>query len=130
MGSIDLSILVDEIGILEEPQISTDFIITYHVLETQAEDGVGAIASPFTVSDDQELFVRIENSTTGCFNVASIIFTVDSRPQIFPAENIIICADNLGINIEPIQNMGTFDLTEQDLIINGGEVDVLSLIHI
>ena len=82
MGAIDLSMLVDEIGILEEPQISTDFIITYHVLETQAEDGVGAIASPFTVSDDQELFVRIENSTTGCFNVASIIFTVDSLSLI------------------------------------------------
>ena len=50
------------------------------------------------MADGEELFVRIEDNTTGCVNFTSIIFTVESRPEVSPADNMVQCADDLGIN--------------------------------
>ncbi|WP_379953225.1 choice-of-anchor L domain-containing protein [Dokdonia sp. R78006] len=119
MGSVDLTTLADLAGLLAAPQVTSDFIITYHELEVQATANAAALSSPYTVADNQELFVRIENATTGCVNFTSIIFTVESRPEVFPADNIVQCADDFGVNIAPEQSTATFDLTQQNAVITG-----------
>ncbi|MFC4688960.1 T9SS type B sorting domain-containing protein [Dokdonia genika] len=120
MGSVDLTTLADEIGILAAPQITSDFTISYHQLLVQAEANTAALSSPYTVADGEELFVRIEDNTTGCVNFTSIIFTVESRPEVSPADNMVQCADDLGINVAPNQDEATFDLTQQNAMITGG----------
>ncbi len=119
MGSVDLTTLADLAGLLAAPQVTSDFMITYHELEVQAAANAAALSSPYTVADNQELFVRIENATTGCVNFTSIIFTVESRPEVFPADNIVQCADDFGVNIAPEQSTATFDLTQQNAVITG-----------
>ncbi|WP_237747127.1 T9SS type B sorting domain-containing protein [Dokdonia sp. MED134] len=120
MGSVDLTTLADEIGILAAPQVTSDFTISYHQLLVQAEANTAALSSPYTVADGEELFVRIEDNTTGCVNFTSIIFTVESRPEVSPADNMVQCADDLGINVAPNQDEATFDLTQQNAMITGG----------
>ncbi|WP_298572955.1 hypothetical protein, partial [uncultured Dokdonia sp.] len=53
-------------------------------------------------------------------NFTSIIFTVESRPEVSPADNMVQCADDLGINVAPNQDEATFDLTQQNAMITGG----------
>ena len=89
----------------------------------QAEANTAALSSPYTVADGEELFVRIEDNTTGCVNFTSIIFTVESRPEVSPADNMVQCADDLGINVAPNQDEATFDLTQQNAMITGGVAD-------
>jgi len=122
--SLDLITLADTVGILSTPQVTSDFNISYHVLETQAETGVAALGSPHIIADGETLYVRIENTITGCFNTTSILFDIFSRPEIFEADDIVQCADDLGVNVTPDQDEATFDLTQQDVIITGGTADV------
>lgn len=56
--------------------------ITYHTSESGANSGTGIISGPSAHSSASAIrYARIENSTTGCFNVAPITLTVVSDPS-------------------------------------------------
>jgi len=99
--------------------------ITWHPEEQNAIDNINSLVNPYMVSDNEDLFARIENNTTGCINIRQLFINVASRPEIFSPEAIVICAENFGVNIEPLQDINIFNLTEQDSIITGGVAGVL-----
>ena len=117
MGTLDFTTLADEIGFLAPPQLSADFTITYHETPQAADAGFPALASPYEVSDGEQLFIRIENTATGCLNFTDVTVTVESNPLAMDPDDLIMCADNLGINIFPDQDTATFILTDQDAVI-------------
>jgi len=123
MGEVDLTTLADDAGFLVAPQNTADFTISYHNTETEAENGAFPIDQSviFVVTDGDEIFFRIENTMTGCLSFGSVIFTVESRPLANPAPDITQCADDPGVNGIPVQEEATFDLTQQNDIITGGE---------
>ncbi len=120
MGSLELTTLADMMGLLAAPQATADFDITYHQQAVQAQNNAAALTSPYTVADGEELFIRIENIATGCVSFSSVVVTVETRPGVFPADAIVQCADDLGVNQVPDQDVATFDLTQQNAVITGG----------
>lgn len=121
--SIDLDTLSETLffNILD----TSTYTITWHPEEIDAIDNLSILTSPYIVSNNEDLYARIENTTTGCINIRLVIFNVSSRPAIFSPEEIIICAENPGINIEPVQDSTIFDLTIQSNIISGGVTDII-----
>lgn len=55
---------------------STDVTITYHATNTDANNGINPLTSPY-VSQDATVHVRVEKNTTGCFQVNTITLDVD-----------------------------------------------------
>ncbi|MEP0517609.1 T9SS type B sorting domain-containing protein, partial [Dokdonia sp.] len=123
MGEVDLMTLADDAGFLVAPQNTADFTISYHNTAIEAENTAFPIDQSvlFTVTDGDEIFFRVENTTTGCASFGSVIFTVETRPEANPADDITQCADDPGINGIPVQDVSTFDLTQQNDVITGGE---------
>uniref|UniRef100_UPI002614AE7B T9SS type B sorting domain-containing protein n=4 Tax=uncultured Dokdonia sp. TaxID=575653 RepID=UPI002614AE7B len=123
MGDVDLTTLADDAGFLLAPQVTTDFDISYHETAVEAENNANPIDQSvlFTVTDGDEIFFRIENITTGCISLSSVIFTVETRPLANDVSDIVQCADDPGINGIPVQDASTFDLTQQNAVITGGE---------
>ena len=126
MGMVDLTTLADDAGFLVAPQNTADFTITYHNTAIEAENGAFPIdqSTLFTVTDGDEIFFRIENTATGCLSFGSVIFTVETRPLASDVDDITQCADDPGINGIAQQEIATFDLTQQNDVITGGEPSI------
>ena len=69
---------LDEITVqLLGSQDVSNFTVTYHETQQDAEDSLNILTSPYTnTSSPQQLFVNISNNTTGCF-VTGAGFTLD-----------------------------------------------------
>ena len=129
MGTLDFTTLADEIGLLLAPQNTADFTITYHDTQPAADTGFPALVSPYEVSDGEQLFIRIENTATGCLNFTDVTVTVESNPLSMEPDDVIMCADNLGINIFPEQDTATFNLNGQDIQIIGEGVTGITVVY-
>jgi hypothetical protein len=64
-----------------DPEVSTDpdITISYHTSQEDADNGTGALASPYT-SSGQTIYVRAEDSNTGCFATTSFNIVVNVVP--------------------------------------------------
>jgi len=120
-GAVDLTIVAAEAGFLAPPQDIADFNISYHESAVEALNNANPIDQSvlYTVTDGEVLFFRVEDDDTECESFGSIRFTVESRPPANPVGDIVQCADDLGINVFPNQEVSTFDLTGQDAVITG-----------
>ncbi|EDP97878.1 T9SS type B sorting domain-containing protein [Kordia algicida OT-1] len=90
------------------------FTITYHLSQTDANDNINAITSPFTnTSDCQQIYARIENNmNTNCFDTTNFEICVYEQPIANQPENMIACdADNNGVE--------DYDFTTQEPAILG-----------
>ena len=69
---------LDEITVqLLGSQDVSNFTVTYHETQQDAEDGLNVLTSPYAnTASPQQLFVNISNNTTGCF-VTGAGFTLD-----------------------------------------------------
>ena len=69
---------LDEITVqLLGSQDISNFTVTYHETQQDAEDGLNVLTSPYAnTASPQQLFVNISNNTTGCF-VTGAGFTLD-----------------------------------------------------
>ncbi|MGY8919598.1 MAG: PKD domain-containing protein, partial [Flavobacteriales bacterium] len=53
-------------------QADSDYLISYYLSYEDAYDGISELAMPYSVSDDLEVWVRIDViGTTGCFNIST-----------------------------------------------------------
>ena len=102
-------------------QDPTNFTVNYHETQVDADNGNNALTSPYTnLTNPQQLFVNINNNTTGCFiAVPSITIEVQEAAQansdLNPIEHII--CDNLADN----DGFGTFDLSTQNEFLLDGQ---------
>ncbi len=94
-------------------QSATDFTVTYHLDQAQADAGTGALPSPYS-SAGQTLVVRVTNNVTGCYNTTSFDIIVLVQPIAF-SENILECDDNDGI----LDNTANFNLDNHTAIVLG-----------
>ncbi|MCO4821160.1 MAG: choice-of-anchor L domain-containing protein, partial [Flavobacteriaceae bacterium] len=100
-------------------QDSTIFQVTYHQSQSDADTGNAPLASPFTntISNRQEIFVNLLNTTTGCF-VTEQSFFIEVQEDANANQNMqrfVICdyyEDNDGY--------AQFDLSTRDAeVLNG-----------
>jgi gliding motility-associated-like protein len=101
--SIDLSSYDDQIT-----QGNTGLTVTYHYMQSDADNGINAIPLPYTNSNPNEIiYIRVEDSQTGCSATTSISIEVLDRPDVgtLTLPPLDSCeADNDGFEF--------FDLTE------------------
>ena len=75
-----------------------DFNITYYESQENAESGTNPILTPFAYTnvteDTQEIWVRVENATTGCYNTASLTLVVNELPVLIQPLPLELCDDN------------------------------------
>ena len=121
--------LLDYNEIILGSQNENDIIISYHSSQEDADNGVNSLNSPYTVVDQQTIYVReeIQNNdpdVTGCF-ITNVNFTltVESIPEFFQPENPELCDDDY-------DGIQTFDLSEIDQQVIGGQTDLTISYHL
>ncbi|MCF6295554.1 MAG: T9SS type B sorting domain-containing protein [Flavobacteriaceae bacterium] len=90
----------------EITQGDTNLIVSYHYTQNDADNGNNPIPSPYVNTlPNEQLFVRVQDSTTDCYSTTTISITVLDRP-------------NVNINIPPLNacdsdndGFAFFDLT-------------------
>ncbi|MFK7783322.1 choice-of-anchor L domain-containing protein, partial [Psychroserpens sp.] len=89
-------------------QNPTDFIVTYHDSQGDADTGSNNLASPYTnTSNPQTIYVRVEDIATGCHETTSFTLSISSPTQTAESVELIGCDnDDDGI--------ATFVLSDHD----------------
>ena len=122
MASFDLSSF--ETTVLGA-QTATDFTITFHNSQSDANADANAISNTTNVSlgNNDSVFVRIVNNSNLCFDTTEISFSIGVQPLASPALNLDMCDDlsNDGV--------GSFNLDSQDSDIFGTQTDLLISYH-
>jgi gliding motility-associated-like protein len=89
---------------------ASDYTVTYHVSQTDAQAGVPVIISPANytnISQGQTIWARVENNATGCYNIGSFQLFVNAPLLLTTPTPLSIC-DN---DTNPNDLYTTFDLT-------------------
>jgi hypothetical protein len=83
-------------------QPAANLKVTYHKNQTDANSGTNPIASPFTneIKDQQTIFIRILNLTTGCFIADNSFKIVVKQKPVFEIDTQqIVCLNNLPLRL-------------------------------
>ena len=100
----------------------TGMVVSYHETQSDADTNTSAVTSPYTsiTANAQTLFIRLENSTTGCFDTTTLELLVDPLPVIPSIIDYELCDYT---NSGGLQEQ--FDLSTKDTeIIDGQNVSV------
>ena len=114
VGTFDLTSLDDTIL-----NGQTGISVTYHETQEDADAGSNVLSSPYnnTTLDAQELIVRLENNTTGCYSTTTQGLVVNPLAVIEVTDYELCDYNNSGDMIE------VFDITtKNDEIIAGQNV--------
>jgi gliding motility-associated-like protein len=90
--------------------------VSYYLTLTDAQAGTNPIdtTSPYyNTSTPQQIWVHLEDATTGCFTTASFSLVVDPLPAITPLADMNACSTGA-------TNTASFDLTTNDVLVSGG----------
>jgi gliding motility-associated-like protein len=87
-------------------QNPVNFTITYHDSELNAINNTNNLDSIYTAFDGEVIFVRIENNTTGCFDITQFSTIIYPLP-IIDIEDQVICLDNLPLIVSANTNIAT-----------------------
>jgi gliding motility-associated-like protein len=115
----DLEIVTSQ---LLDPQDPSDYTVTYHETQEEADNGENALSSPYTnLQNPQQLFVNITNNLTGCiitgagFNIEVQEGAVANGDGV-PLE-LIICDDPATDN----DGFAEFNLNDMEIQILDGQ---------
>ncbi|WP_178986528.1 GEVED domain-containing protein [Winogradskyella helgolandensis] len=91
-GVVDGETEFDLVSLNDEITIEDDIIISYHTSLETAEAGSGALTNPYT-SSGETVYVRAENTVTGCYQTTSFDLEVNIVPLAdFDLQyNYIVC---------------------------------------
>jgi len=111
-----------EVRTVEITNGEPDVVITYHETESDADTGENPLTSPYTniVSGSQMIYVRSENTLTGCYSLtdSELQLVVDPAPEVPAAiDDYVICDDDNN-------GFAQFDLTTKDEEIYIGQNDM------
>ena len=127
-GSINIDLEANYDPVILGTQNASEVIITYHTSQEDADAGVNALASPYTIFDEITLFVReeVQNNdplVTACYiSNVSFTLTVEPRPEFVAPIPLIVCDDDAVLD-----GLTTIDISVQTEIIRAGiEENVVS----
>lgn len=102
----------------------TGLTVTYHTTQDDANTGDNPISSPYVnVTNPQQIFVRVEDDTTGCISTTSFFLIVNPAPIAMQPNNLLECDDDN-------DGFTEFDLVSQDTDIIGDQTDVVVTYHV
>ncbi|MGG5486792.1 T9SS type B sorting domain-containing protein [Gaetbulibacter sp. PBL-D1] len=99
----------------------TGMTVTYHETQSDADNGVNDLSSPYNniVPNTQTVYVRLEDDTSGCHDTVELTLLVNPLPTIGAITPYELCDYN-----NPGDEQETFDLTTKDAEIINGQVNV------
>lgn len=73
--------------------------VSYYETASDAENGTNAISDlNYNAFDGQEIFIRLENDLTGCYDTNSFFVIVNRKPEVI-IDDQVICLDNLPLTV-------------------------------
>ncbi|GLB53293.1 hypothetical protein NBRC110019_23340 [Neptunitalea chrysea] len=112
-GSFDLTYVDNEVT----PNDGNTYLVTFYGTEVDAQNGVNNFSSPYEniVQDAQTIYVRVENETTGCYDVVALDLIVEPTPVVpMNLPDLEYCDDVVA------DGYTEFDLSEQDANVYDG----------
>lgn len=99
------------------------YTVSYHLTSSDAQNGVGALEIPYqNESNGQTVYVRVEDSVTGCSDTTELLLTVEQAPVANAPSPLEFCDPDS-------DGFGTFDLTMSDDEITGGDAGLEVTYH-
>ena len=91
-------------------------VVTYHNSLAEAQNEVGALdALSYLGTDNETVYIRIENITTGCFSITTQLLRVTQGPLALTPPALHYCDPNN-------DGFGVFNLEDATLAIQGGSL--------
>src|SRR5690606_9938639 len=89
--------------------------VTYHLSQTDANTGTGALSSPYTnVTNPQTIYVRVEDANAlFCIATTSFDLVISGPTPTITSVDYVICDDSSN------DGFASFDLTTQDALVLG-----------
>ncbi|MDB9964834.1 T9SS type B sorting domain-containing protein [Flavobacteriaceae bacterium] len=97
--SFDLTLqsLLDEILNGQDP---LDYLLTFHETLANAMDAENPLGASYTnIINPQIIYARVENASSGCYDVVEVILKVNQLPVITLEESYRLCVDQNGLPI-------------------------------
>ncbi|MEY8847212.1 hypothetical protein AB9K26_00195, partial [Psychroserpens sp. XS_ASV72] len=103
---------------LEAVGVQTGMVVTYHETESDADNGVNALTSPYNniVPNVQTVYVRVESGTTGCYDTTELLLLVNPLPTLVSVTDYVLCDDDM-----PGDQTELFDLSSKDAEVSNGQ---------
>ncbi|PNQ73414.1 hypothetical protein C1T31_07845 [Hanstruepera neustonica] len=117
MTELDLTIKNDEIA-----AGNSDYVVTYYNSLVAAESGSPEVSpsdDAYIGTDGEVVYIRVEDSNTGCFTTTTLVLNVTNGPDVNPLTPLTYCdPDN--------DNLGDFDLstTRDEILASDATLDV------
>jgi gliding motility-associated-like protein len=80
-------------------QNPSQFVVTYHEDQEDADLGEDAIDTNYVAFNEQIIYVRIENISTGCYDTTQFMTIVRPLPIIDIEDVVVICLDALPLTL-------------------------------
>ncbi|MDX9790830.1 MAG: T9SS type B sorting domain-containing protein [Candidatus Kapabacteria bacterium] len=97
-------------------------IVSYYSSQSDADLETNPLSLPYLGSDGEEVFIRVENGSTGCYDTTSVFLVVHEGPIAQTPDLLTYCDPNN-------DNIGLFDLTQVELFVTGGAVNSVVSYH-
>lgn len=107
-------------------QSSTDFTVTYHLTQSNADNGFNAIASPFSniMQNNQVIYIRVEENSSGNYDTTFAYLGVNTININLPTA-LEVCDELASDYSNNDDGIATFDLTSKNDEITGGNTNLL-----
>ena len=111
-GTFDLS---TQNAVILGSQSTADYVVRYYTDANRTNEITGSDITGFNnTSNPQEIFIRVENSSSICVNdSASFMLIVNTSPEANQSNDLMQCVDS------SVTSFGTFDLSSQNSTILG-----------
>src|SRR5690606_4954276 len=103
---------------------NSTYNISYHYSNANALDNVNPITTPIqNISNQQIIYIRIEDSINGCLAYSSFNLIVNELPNITTPTDLNVCDDVAADGLTQV------DLTQKDTEITNGQTNLLVTYH-
>lgn len=101
-GLLDFNLLQQNSSILGN-QNSNLFSVSYHNSAVHAHENMSALDTDYMAFDSEIIYARIQNNSTGCYDITQFSVVINTLP-IIDLEDQVICLDNLPLLVSANTN--------------------------
>jgi len=84
-------------------QNPNNFTVSYYLDSLLAEEGIDSLESTYEAVNNETIYVRVENNSTGCYSTTSFMTVVFEKPVV-DIDDQVICLDNLPLIVSANTN--------------------------
>ena len=99
----------------------TDLVVSFHAMLTDAQSNTAALGDTITTTIPalQTIFIRLENTQSGCFSIGTIDLVVDPLPYVDNQAVEVLSDEALGINFGSSSSVSDLNYEITSLTLNG-----------